>query len=75
MRYGIYLISKEWLITQDRWNLDEVTEVILILSLGKMCPVYHSFFIHLVSGIIPGTTKCYLFFHLVFHEQLNTTKH
>lgn len=62
MRYGIYLISEEWLVTQERWNLNEVTEVILILSLGKMCPVYHSFFIHLVSGIILDTTKCSLFF-------------
>lgn len=66
MRYGIYLISEEWLVTQERWNLNEVTEVILILSLGKMCPVYHSFFIHLVSGIILGTTKCSWFFVLYF---------
>lgn len=76
MRYGIYLISEEWLVTQERWNLNEVTEVILILSLGKMCPVYHSFFIHLVSGIILGTTKCSIIFHLIFHGQnaFKTTK-
>lgn len=76
MRYGVYLISEEWLVTQERWNLNEVTEVILILSLGKMCPVYHSFFIHLVSGIILGSTKCSFFFNLVFHEQkaFKTTK-
>lgn len=76
MRYGIYLISEEWLITQERWNLNEVTEVVLILSLGKMCPVYHSFFIRLVSGIILGTTKCSCFLRLVFHEQkaFKTTK-
>lgn len=66
MRYGIYLISEECLITQGRWNLNEVTEVILILSLGKMCPVYHSFFIHLVSGIILGTKNVLLFLILYY---------
>lgn len=44
MRYGIYLTNEEQLITQERWNLNEVTEVILILSLGEIHPVYHSAF-------------------------------
>ena len=42
MRYGIHLASEEWLVTQKRWNLNEVTEVILTLSLGEIHPVYHS---------------------------------
>lgn len=44
VRYGIYLTSEELLVTQERWNLNEVTEVILILSLGKIHAVYHSAF-------------------------------
>lgn len=44
MRYGLYLRTEEQLVTQERWNLNEVTEVVLILSLGKGHPGHHSAF-------------------------------
>lgn len=46
VRYGLYLRSEEWLITHERWKLNEVPEVILILSPGEVSPVYHSAFLY-----------------------------